>query len=110
MKLNFWKPKRRVEVVKRDPLKLRLHDWQSDEKLVQGAAQVLSGDYMRMMMDVLRNEHPAFIVLNPDVRLDARAAFQMRCEGYTMALANLEALGLFKRPAEVLESSFEPEQ
>lgn len=107
------KPKQvRVEirVLGRDISKLTLSDWRSDEKLVSGAGAALSGDFVKLMMEVLRNEHPAFQVMHPQYSLEARALQQARAEGYTLCLSNLEAMGRKAANVVQLEPTFEPEE
>lgn len=107
---RFLKPRRRIEVVKRAQSTLRLHEWRAEKALVSAAMQILRHQDMQMMLDVLRNEHPGTATVIADLALDKRAILQAQAEGYTMALANLEALGRFEQSAEPLEPTFEAEE
>lgn len=100
----------RIEVIRRDRCKLTLDDWRSNESLVNGAAVALTGEYMELMLDVLRNSHPAYQVFNPLSSVEVRAAHQAKCEGYTLALANLEAMGRPLDFPQTLEPTFESEK
>jgi hypothetical protein len=111
MKLTFWKRllKSKVIIIQRDQSRLRLHEWRSDPALVKQAGFVRTPEF-RLAMDVLRNEHPAFNVLADEASVPAQIAQQRRGEGYTMALANLEALAMYQPMTPPLEATFEPEQ
>lgn len=99
----------RVKVIERQATKLRLSEWQADQSLCNQGSKVLSDPAVQLMIAVLHNEHPAFVVSETE-SMELRAVMQARCEGYTMALANLEALGQFNKLAEIPEATFEPEQ
>jgi hypothetical protein len=112
MNLAFWKPRltqSKVIVIQRDPSRLRLHEWRSDPALVKQAGFIRTSEF-RLALDVLRNEHPAFNVLADDASVSAQVTQQRRGEGYTMALANLEALAMYQPITPPLEATFEPEQ
>lgn len=96
-------------VAHRDPLKLRLHEWRADRALVSRGLQLINNPDFRLALDVLQNEHPANAILPDGCSLDIRAVFQARGEGYTLALANLEALAKFESVSEPLEATFEAE-
>lgn len=111
MNLLFWKRKPpKIAVIRRDHTKLRLHEWRSQESLVSTAAKIWADSGFRLMMDVAQNEHPAFQVLPWDASPDARASQQARGEGYTIALANLEAMAQYKAMHEPVEAEFAPEE
>lgn len=115
MSLRFWEKKvppaiRTVEVVRRSSLKLRLAEWQADPKLVSQAGKLLSDETFRCMLDVAHNENPSNFVLPFGTTPQDRAAQQCRSEGYTMALANLEAMGQSRNIPETVEPTFEPEE
>lgn len=98
----------RVEIIRKDVVKLQLSDWQKDKTLVSAAQQVLSGDFARLMVQVLKNEHPGHVVLPKNFPSELRSAHQSQCEGYTMALANLEAMATLREIADLGEPTFEP--
>lgn len=62
-----------------------------------------------MAVQVLENEHPAWMVLNPESRPDQRIAHQAKCEGYTIALANLKALKVHVKKVQWEEPTFAPD-
>jgi len=107
---RFFRPERKIVVVRREETKLTLSEWQSDRDLVKLAAKVWANPDFRMMVSCLRNDSPANFVL-PDDALPTRSiALQRRGEGYLMAITNLEAMARFVQPAELLEPTFEPEE
>jgi len=107
--MKWFKRQLKVMVTHRDPLKLRLHEWRADRALVSKGLQLINSPDFRLVLDVLRNEHPSNLMLPDGCSLDIRAVFQARGEGYTLALANLEALAKFEPVHEPLEATFEPE-
>lgn len=114
MKLwKFWEHKptteKHVEVILRDPLKLRLNEFRTNKNMVASAQKILLSSEFRLMMDCAYNEHPAFVVMPEGTAPNDRVVAQARAEGYTMALANLEAMAVFKKPVEFTEPTFEPE-
>lgn len=111
MKLRFWNRfKTHINIIRRDRYQLRLAEWQSDPNLVTVAIKVLSSGELQLMLDVVRNEHPGQRVYADDCNTNVRLIAQARAEGYTMALANFEALGKFKKPEEAFEPTFEDEE
>lgn len=96
MNLKFFQPKPvalKVHLMTRKPETLRLHELRADERLTSNSAAILSNEHLKIMVDVLRNEHPAYNVLPPDTMEHVRAAQQARCEGYTLCLSNLLSMG-----------------
>lgn len=117
MKLKFWNKKsrpakrtRRVEVIRRESLRLRLGEWRSDPKLVAEARKVFSQESFLIMLDVLRNENPTSSVLPIGMSSNDRSVVQARGEGYNMAIANLEAMANGEEPHEEIEAEFLPEE
>ena len=117
MKLKFWNKKsrpakrtRRVEVIRRESLRLRLGEWRSDPKLVAEARKVFSQESFLIMLDVLRNENPTSSVLPIGMSSNDRSVVQARGEGYNMAIANLEAMANGEVPQETIEADFLPEE
>jgi len=96
------------QVVPRDICRLRLAEWKSSTELVLQAKNCMNDVLFRRMIDVLENEHPASIVLMDNTSLETRAIWQARCEGYTMALANIDAMTVYNKPTESLEATFDP--
>lgn len=113
MSLNFWPFKKRVievQVIARDPLKLRLNEFQSNKALVGMANKVLLSPELRTMLDCVQNEHPGFWVLPQGATKLDRVRAQCLAEGYTMCLANLEAMGKFVELKQMPDPTFEPEE
>lgn len=100
----------KIKVVAREACELRLSEWRSDSNLTKAAARLLASTDMRLMLDVLQNEHPGATVMIRGEQSD-RAAQQARAEGYTICLSNLKALGIHQPAAKQLgEPTFEPEE
>lgn len=99
-----------VKVIHRQATKLRLAEWMADKSLCNRASKLLDNPDVQLMVSVLHNEHPAFIVIDPGTSLQDRAVYQARCEGYTLALANLEALARHQKMTNIPESEFAPEE
>jgi hypothetical protein len=101
---------RRVEIVRleREPSRLTVAEWRSDRAWVASAAAVLRQPQLRQMLDAVGNSSPAFEVLPLDAGVNARLVQQARAEGYTMALANFEALGTEVARQEPVQARFEP--
>lgn len=100
----------RIQVLEREASELRLAEWRSDPNLTKEAAKILAGSFVKIMLDVLENEHPgAFVMLRGDQ--NDRAVQQARAEGYTMCLSNLKALGKHEKPHKELgEATFGTEE
>jgi hypothetical protein len=107
----FGKRQLKIQIVTRTVTELRLHEWQADKEL-SGQAKILLGDSrLQLMLAVLHNEHPALVVEDHhNSSLEMRAILQARAEGYSMCLANLEALGQFKAIGTAPDATFEPEE
>lgn len=99
-----------IKVIARQASKLRLSEWRADKALCVRAGKLLDSPDMQLAMAVMNNEHPAFVVIDPRTPLEDRAIFQARCEGYTMALANMEALAMHQPMKDALEPDFAPEE
>jgi hypothetical protein len=111
MNLKFWqKTEYRVKVITRDRTNLSLDEWRSDQALCNAAGKALLNPNIQAMLDVLRNSHPAYFVHTGSISMEDRAVLQARSEGYTLALSNLEALAIHRKPPTEVEATFEPEQ
>lgn len=110
MSWKFWQrpTQTKIQIVRRYGFKLRLAEWRSDPALCNTARKVLDDGNVRLMLDVLRTEHLAMIVLPTGVSSEVRAAVQAMSEGYSMALNNLESMALHQPLAKQLEATFEP--
>ena len=109
MNLFNRKSPQKLQVIQRLSSRVKLDEWRSSADLVNAARKVLNDPNTQNMLDVLRNEHPAN-TMTFDAPLDQRAVLQARSEGYTMALANLEALGVFQQQHEEMEATYEQPQ
>lgn len=99
-----------IQTVQRDPFKLRLTEWQSDQNMTNAAGKLLLDSTFQLMLQVNRNESPALMHLNMDAPLEIRALHQARIEGYNMALANFEAMSVHKPLPAELVATFEEEE
>ena len=97
-------------VIARDPIKLRLSEFCSNRALVGDAQKIQAIPGVRLMLDVLRNEHPGQRVLPPNSSSLDIIRTQGQAEGYTMALANFEAMGKFVEMTQMPEPTFEQEE
>ncbi len=107
-----WRLKRRrnLEIIRRELCRLTVPEWRSDPGWVGTAASVLSDPRLKQMLDVVANSSPAFEVLPMGTATQDRLVAQARAEGYTMALANLEALGVGQALQTPMEATFEEPQ
>lgn len=101
--LRLWRRQKQIQVVQRENTNLTLDEFRTDPNLVNTARKLWSHPDFRLLIDVMENSHPAFSVLPPNSHPEVRAAHQAKCEGYTMALANLEAMAV-----EVNRTTIEP--
>lgn len=97
----------RVAVVRRDQCRLRLSEFRSDPALTKMAGGIINHPDFLLMVDVLRTEAPINLEQFPGTDVTTRALWQARCEGYILALNNLEALAQFEQPKEHLTATFE---
>lgn len=98
----------RIQVVRRYGFKLRMAEWRADPVLCNTARKVLDDGNVRLIVDVLRNEHLALLVLPTGASSEVRAAVQAMSEGYSMCLNNLEAMAIHQPLTKELEPTFEP--
>ena len=86
--------KSKLVVVKREATRFRLEDWKTNASLVSMARKCLDNNDFRIMLDVIRNENPLHNVTF-DITIEDRAILHARCEGYMLALNNIESLGVY---------------
>lgn len=98
-----------LQIVRQHESKLRLTEWQQDQRLCAMAARMLADPNLQLMLAVLRNEHPLHTALPYGVSLDDRAVLQARAEGYEMFLSNLERLAVSTGLEPMPEATFQPE-
>lgn len=113
--LTMWpfklkKTKLDIKIIQRDPLTLRLAQWQADEKLSHAASKLLLDPTFQLMLQVNRNESPHLLHLAIDCPIETRALHQARIEGYNMALRNFEAMSYHKPAPAELVATFETEE
>ena len=99
-----------VRIISRQATKLRLSEWRADPSLCNQASKFMADPSFQLAVSVLHNEHPAFVVIDLGTSLQDRAVYQARCEGYTLALANLEALSVHQKLHDAPEAEFAPEE
>jgi len=102
-------PKQVIRIVERELGALTLAEWCSNQGLAEQAKSALTSPLLRRMLQVLHNSHPAFqVMVQGDT--NARAMQQARCEGYTMALSDLESMGTYIPAPEQIEAEFAAEE
>lgn len=101
------KPAQSVEVIQRDPCRLTLNEWRQTPELVEQAQKALMNPTVRLMLDVLRTEHLGNYMLMGTTSLEDRAIVHAKCEGYSLALNNLESLAKSAHKEEAIEATFE---
>lgn len=99
----------KVRLVDRPLCALRVDEFRADKELVHLAAVVMADPNFQIMVQVLRNDHPGFDVLPSGADSIQRIVKEAQGEGYTMALATLESLGIQANIPERLVSTFESE-
>lgn len=104
------KPKStRVEIIRRDPLRLTIDEWRSDQNLCHEAERALASPVVRQMVDACRASSLANWAVPIDMPIDQRGIHQAKCEGYVMALNDFEDLAKFNKPPDQLVETFAPE-
>jgi hypothetical protein len=99
----------RVEVLKRDPLRITIDEFKKDPGLVHSAAKALKDPVVRQMLDVLWFD--AFIRSAPSVcePTAIRLSHADMAAGCRLCLGNMESLGKpFENPKEA-EANYAPE-
>lgn len=100
----------KVRLLDRPHTHLRADEFKADKELVHLAAVVLENSNMQLLLQVMRNEHPGFEVLPFGTNANDRLLAQGRSEGYSIALATLESLGVQANIPERLVSTFGSEE
>lgn len=107
LKNLFRRPPEKIKVVTVSSHTLRLAQWrQADQLVVEAVALARNPTYV-MQLQVLKNEHlvhtafPAIGVSPTD-----RIVHQAKCEGYELALNNLEAMTKPMKATRPLEATF----
>lgn len=101
-------PKVKVKIIERDPLRITLAEWQASPDMTQLAKLALNNKTVRQMLDVLWANQMGKWAMSMNVSLEQRAVHSALCEGYAMALNDFEALGMYRKPDQPLEATFEP--
>lgn len=111
LKSLFAKPRVKFLLIRRFSSRLRLAEYRSQENLVKTAQKFLIDPEFQPMLDVLRNEAPSKWMLRDEATTEDRAVLQAKIEGYELAIANLEAMGVFRTMKEAPEPTYEqPEE
>lgn len=107
LKNLFRRPPEKIKVVTVSSHSLRLTQWrQADQLVVEAVALARNPTYV-MQLQVLKNEHPVHTIF-PVIGVNAtdRMAHQCRCEGYELAINNLESMAKKISPPRALEATF----
>lgn len=100
-------PVQQVELVQRDSQRISYLEWRQDEALTARARKALSSPDVQVLIDVLRSKSLLHWALPPDCPLDQRAVHAAKCEGYVLALNDLEDLGVLLKGRQQIEPNFE---
>jgi hypothetical protein len=96
----------KLQIIQRDPSRITLEEWKSDKTLCTEARKCLENPILQRLLDVVRNAHPSWQVLNYAGTVEERAFRQAQAEGYTMCIATLLSLAEYEQPKEQLEADF----
>lgn len=99
----------KIEVVRIQSSDLTLAQWRSDDKNIAAMQILWDNATFRLVLDVLRNEHPSKGYLLPSAGIEARGLKQARCEGFQQALDIMRQMK--ERPAnkQDIAETFSPE-
>ena len=105
-------PQRPIRMESRETWKLTLDEWRKQEQMVLESRTLARNLTYRAQLDVLRNSHPCHTLFTPlGVSPTDRIVHQAKCEGYELALNNLEAMTRPFKQTKPLEATFEaPEE
>lgn len=107
-KLFHIQPSALVKVETREAFRLTLEDWRKQEQLVLESRTLAKHPTYRAHLDILRNSHPCHTLFAPiGVSPTDRIVHQAKCEGYELALNNLEAMTKPFKHQKPLEATFE---
>lgn len=111
LKNLFRKPAVPIKVNVVSSHTLRLTQWRQTEQLVLESVALARNQTYAMQLQVLRNEHPVHMIfpatgITPTDRIVQNA----KCEGYELALNNLDAMTKPLKAAKPLEATFEAPQ
>lgn len=91
----------------REPWKLTLDEWRRQDQMVLESRALSRNLTYRAQMDVMRNVHPVHLVFPATgVSPTDRIVHQAKCEGYELALNNLEAMTKSLKASRPLEATF----
>jgi 16S rRNA A1518/A1519 N6-dimethyltransferase RsmA/KsgA/DIM1 with predicted DNA glycosylase/AP lyase activity len=112
--MTLFKPKPKPEpavirIIERDPLRVTTAEWRGNKDLVSQARIALASKTVRQMLDCMRHNHVGKLVANPGLPAEVRSVQLGIAEGYSMALNDFEALGMFETPTEPLKADFAKE-
>jgi hypothetical protein len=103
--LNLFRTKK-VQIIKRDPLRITMSEWRSSQELTRLAQSVLQDRSVRQMLDILHHNQMGKWAISPTVSLEERAVRSALCEGYVLALNDFENLAVYQKPAKEIEATF----
>lgn len=106
-KLFRISPPPHYKVETRESFKLTLDEWRKNEQLVLESRALAKHPTYRSQMDILRNAHPVHMVM-PSIGVSPtdRIVQNAKCEGYEMAVNNLEAMAKPFKHQKPLEATF----
>jgi len=99
-------PPPKIRVVTRDILRVTIDQWRSDETLCATAYKALHDPTVRAMIDVMRTSSVLNWTLGGTATVEQVAMHGKFCEGYVMALNDLESLGEQRKKIAVDEPTF----
>jgi hypothetical protein len=105
--ISFFRP-RAVEFISipRDPYRITLREWRASKDMVKEAQIALANTTVRRMADVLRNNHIGSWAISMNTPIDQRAMHAARCEGYALALNDLESLATYDPYEKEVEADY----
>jgi hypothetical protein len=104
---SLFSSRRKIKIIPLNQHHVTVWMWKSDKDMVTAAAKELrDNQVLRYMIDTVRNSSPVNDVML-DASVEARAIKQAQIEGYHLCLNNLESMGIFEKPEEILEPTFE---
>lgn len=104
----FKKPKVEYRVIPRDIQRMKLDEWRQTPHCVNLAKKFLNDPEFRMLLDVVKNEHPGRYALSSESTLEERAIMQAKTEGFMLALNRLEATAEPFKLQPQIEATYEP--
>lgn len=105
-KLKAWfRGPRKVEIIRRDPLRLTVEEFRADRAMTNSAIRILSDPIVRQMLDVLQFSHLGRYTASGN--MEEKAAHLCRCEGYLAAINDFYSLARYQEPKQDLVPTFD---